>query len=152
MYKDFLFFLLFILFVTRLIYKIKLKPMKNFKHFQERALRYEAAKDYEKALEIRKQGLQLENLSNLERGDLFLSIGGAYLYLNNVEEATYYFDKAFKIAKHEKYPYDKQYEKIINTYVKAGKFNEAKNILDELIERQSYDKRFKKLEKLRGKI
>jgi pentatricopeptide repeat protein len=138
--------------ITWLIYKNYFKPMKKFKHIQERAMIYEMAKKYEMSLEIRKQGLQLENLSNLERGDLLLSIGGSYLNLNNIQEAIYYLDKAFQITKHEKYPYDKQFENIINTYVKAGKLNEAKELLDQLIERQSYDKRFKNLEKLRGKI
>ncbi len=126
--------------------------MKKFKHFRERALWYESRKKYEKALEIRKRGLELENLSNLERGDLLMGIGGTYLYLNNEAEAAKYFDKAFEVAEHENFPYDKQYEKVIKAYIDSGRSQDAKRILDELIARQSYDKRFKRLEKLKAEM
>ncbi len=141
----------FILLMIIIIYYIwkyynKRKPFKTFKQFRERALEYEMKGKYENALEIRNKALELNNLTNLERADLYLGIGEIHLSQKDYQKATEFFDLSFDIAINENFPYDKQYEKIIDAYLKAGRKNDAKIRLAELIERQRYDKRFKKLE------
>ena len=128
------------------------KKLVKFEHFHSEAFKAETRKEYEKALQIREEGLRLTNLNNLQRADLYVGNGGTYLYLNNYENATYCFDKAFGLTKQEKFPYDDQFIKIIECYVKANRKNDAIHLVEDLLKRQSYNKKFKKLEPVRDRL
>ncbi|KAB2328650.1 hypothetical protein F7731_24840 [Cytobacillus depressus] len=137
-----------------LIIKLK-RPKKKlikFEHFHREAFNADERKEYEKALQIREEGLKLITLNNLKRAELYFGNGGTYLYLNDYENATHYFDKAFELAKQEKIPYDDQYVKVIESYVKANRKNDALHLVEELLKRQSYNKKFKKLEPIRDRF
>ncbi|MGM0924755.1 MAG: hypothetical protein ACQEWW_26830 [Bacillota bacterium] len=128
------------------------KKLTKFAHFHSEAFNAEEKKEYEKALQIREEGLKLNTLNNLQRAELYFGNGGTYLYLNDYENATYYFDKAFEITKQEKFPYDDQYVKVIESYVKANRKNDAIHLVEDLLKRQSYNKKFKKLEPVRDRL
>lgn len=130
-------------------WKKRRRPMTEPKHYISRAIEHELEDDFETALEIRKAGLALSQLTDLERAELLVGIGRIYLEWNDPVEATHYFDQTFQVAERIEFPYDKQYEKIIAAYTAAGRYGDAKRLLDRLIERQYYDKRFKRLEKLK---
>ncbi|WP_240620212.1 tetratricopeptide repeat protein [Peribacillus acanthi] len=141
-------FLLIGLVIIRSVYKRK-RPLTKYKHFRDRAFDLEMKKKYHEAIEVKQKALELDTLTNLERADLNFNIGGTYLTLNDYEKAAPYFDKAFELAQTEKYPYDKQYEKVIDAYVRAGRREDAIALLDQLLERQSYDKGFRKLQSVK---
>ena len=128
------------------------EKLKKFEHFHSEAFNAEERKEYEKALQIREEGLKLTTLNNLQRAELYFGNGGTYLYLNDYENATYYFDKAFELTKHEKFPYDDQYLKVIESYVKANRKNDAIQLVEDLLKRQSYNRKFKKLEPVRDRL
>ncbi|WP_240338335.1 tetratricopeptide repeat protein [Peribacillus alkalitolerans] len=133
------------------VYKKK-RPLTKYKHFRDRAFDLEMKKNYHEAIEVKQQALQLNTLSNLERADLNFNIGGTYLTLGDYGKAASYFDMAFDLAKTEKYPYDKQYERVIDAYVQAGRKEDAIALVDQLLERQSYDKGFRKLKAVKEEL
>lgn len=70
--------------------------MKTFQQYEEHAKRLEVRREYDLAVVIRTQALNLENVSKQERAHLLLAIGGTYLYMNKQPEATKYFDAFLK--------------------------------------------------------
>ncbi|MEK4717409.1 hypothetical protein NST66_07520 [Priestia sp. FSL W8-0524] len=62
------------------------------------------------------------------------------------------FDKAFELVQEEKFPYDKQYIEVIDSYVKANRKEDALKLVESLLQRQSYHKKFRKLEPIREKL
>jgi tetratricopeptide (TPR) repeat protein len=112
-------------YIAWIIYNRYFRPLKTYKQFRERALRHEAAKRYDKALELKLLALQLDGLSDLERGDLLLGIGRTYQALCEWTQAAKYYDQAFHAAKDVKFPYNRQYIQIIEAYCKAGRRGDA---------------------------
>jgi len=142
------------LIVILIIFKIT-RPKKKrtkFKHFHNAAITAEMEKEYEKALEIRSEGLKLSTLNNEELASLYAGNGGTYLYLKDYNNATLCFDKAFELVQEEKFPYDEQYIEVIDSYVKANRKEDALELVESLLQRQSYHKKFKKLEPIREKL
>ncbi|MET3195219.1 hypothetical protein [Bacillus sp. OAE603] len=137
-----------------LILKTK-KPRKNltkFEHFHSEAFDAETRKEFEKAIQIRNEGLKLPTLNVLQRADLHVGNGGTYINIKDYKNATNCFDKAFELIKHEKVPYDKQYIEIIESYVKANRKEDAIKLVEELLDRQSYNKKFKRLQPVKDKL
>jgi len=137
-----------------IIFKIT-RPKKKrtkFKHFHNAAIITEMEKEYEKALEIRNEGLKLSTLNKEELASLYAGNGGTYLYLKDYNNATLCFDKAFELVQEEKFPYDEQYIEVIDSYVKANRKEDALKLVESLLQRQSYHKKFKKLEPIREKL
>ena len=142
------------LIVILIIFKIT-RPKKKrtkFKHFHNAAIIAEMEKEYEKALEIRNEGLKLSTLNNEELASLYAGNGGTYLYLKDYNNATLCFDKAFELVQEEKFPYDEQYIEVIDSYVKANRKEDALKLVESLLQRQSYHKKFKRLEPIREKL
>ncbi|WP_339995685.1 hypothetical protein [Priestia aryabhattai] len=142
------------LIVILIIFKIT-RPKKKrtkFKHFHNAAIIAEMEKEYEKALEIRNEGLKLSGLNNAERAGLHAGNGGTYLYLKDYNNASLCFDKAFELVQEEEFPYDEQYIEVIDSYVKANRKEDALKLVESLLQRQSYHKKFKKLEPIRKKL
>jgi tetratricopeptide (TPR) repeat protein len=142
------------MFIIWLILKTN-KPRKvltKFEHFHNEAFKAETRKEYEKALQIRIEGLKLITLTDLQRADLHVGNGGTYLSLNDYINATSCFDKAFELTKQEKFPYDEQYKKIIECYIKANRKEDAIILVEDLLKRQSYNKKFKRLQPVKDKL
>jgi len=128
------------------------KKRTKFKHFHNAAIIAEMDKEYEKALDIRNEGLKLPTLNNEEHASLYAGNGGTYLYLKDYNNATLCFDKAFELVQEEEFPYDEQYIEVIESYVKANRKEDALKLVESLLQRQSYDKKFKKLQPVREKL
>ncbi|MBW0933825.1 tetratricopeptide repeat protein [Priestia megaterium] len=128
------------------------KKRTKFKHFHNAAIIAETEKDYGKALEIRNEGLKLKGLNNAEHAGLYAGNGGTYLYLKDYNNASLCFDKAFELVQEEKFPYDEQFIEVIESYVKANRKEDALKLVESLLQRQSYHKKFKKLEPIREKL
>ncbi|MEE6450968.1 hypothetical protein RAH41_10380 [Gottfriedia acidiceleris] len=131
--------------LTLLKTKKSRKSLTKFEHFHTEALNCDERKDYEKALQIREEGLNLRSLTTLQRAELHVGNGGTYFFLKDYKNASISFDKAFELVKREKIPYDEQYKVMIECYVKANRKEDAIKLVDELLERQSYNKKFKRL-------
>ncbi|KQL42375.1 hypothetical protein AN960_01835 [Bacillus sp. FJAT-25509] len=142
------------LFIIVIILKIKKsrKKLTKFEHFHNEAFNYDERKEYEKALQVRTEGLNLQSLTDLQRAELLVGNGGTYSYLNDYKNATNSFDQAFELVKQEKIPYDEQYKVIIECYVKANRKEDAIKLVEELLERQSYNKKFKRLQPIKDQL
>jgi tetratricopeptide (TPR) repeat protein len=128
----------------------KPKPLKTYNDYQSKAAELLLAKKFDQAIEIKLQALELDGLTNLQKGDLLYGIGGIYLEHRDYQSATDFFDQAFEIVAEEKIPYDKRYAEVLDAYVLAGRKTDAENLLESLLKRQNYNKQFKKLEKYKA--
>ncbi|MED4588545.1 hypothetical protein [Priestia flexa] len=124
----------------------KKKPPTKFEHFHSKAYDLEEKGKLEEAISMRSEGIKNSALSPLERGDLHFGNAYTYVQMKRYKKATLCFDNAFEEARHEEFPYDKQYEQILEIYLKAGREQDALRIVEELIERSYYDKEFLSLE------
>ncbi|KZB91775.1 hypothetical protein A2U94_08695 [Bacillus sp. VT 712] len=70
---------------------------------------------------MRSEGIKNSALSPLERGDLHFGNVYTYVQMKRYKKATSCFDNAFEEARQEEFPYDKQYEQILEIYLKAGR-------------------------------
>jgi hypothetical protein len=139
-----LWLLLLILYGIYKFYKSR-RPLTKFDHFYEKAFELEEKKRYEDALDIRNQGIELHTLTNLERADLHLANGRMLLKLKQ-------YDASFKLAKYEEFPYSEGFDEVIEAYLYAGRKEDALIITNDMLKRQSYDQKFKKLESLKEKL
>ncbi|MGG1068725.1 hypothetical protein ABE178_02670 [Priestia megaterium] len=146
-----LWLLLLILYGIYKFYKSR-RPLTKFDHFYEKAFELEEKKRYEDALDIRNQGIELHTLTNLERANLHLANGRMLLKLKQYEKATKHYDASFKLAKYEEFPYSEGFDEVIETYLYAGRKEDALIITNDMLKRQSYDQKFKKLESLKEKL
>lgn len=136
------------LFIILLLLKTRKssKSFTKYEHFYNEAFNCDERKEYEKALQIREEGLKLPSLNDLQRAELHVGNGGTYSYLKDYKNASISFDRAFELVKQKKIPYDEQYKVIIDCYVKANRKEGAIKLVGELLERQSYNKKFKRLQ------
>ncbi|PET61162.1 hypothetical protein CN514_14070 [Bacillus sp. AFS001701] len=74
------------------------KSLTKFEHFYNEAFNCDERKQYEKALQIREEGLKLQSLTYLQRAELHVGNGGTYSYLKDYKNATNSFDKAFELV------------------------------------------------------
>ncbi len=79
--------LLLLIFIVYRIYKSK-RPLTKFGHFYDKSFYLEEKKEYEKALDLRKQALELDTLTNLERAELNLANARMYLRLEQYINCT----------------------------------------------------------------
>lgn len=135
--------------VVREIYKKFISPMKSIDDYHDRAYNYEFYfRNKKKAIEILKQAFNLKSINEIEKAGIFIRIAFLYYELKNYKVATQYFDQAFKILLKEKIYYVKDFNSIIKCYVYANQKQKALDLYNNLLERQSYDSRFKKLKKI----
>jgi len=146
-----LWLLLLILYGIYKFYKSR-RLLTKFDHFYEKAFELEEKKRYDDALEIRNQGIELHTLTDLERADLHLANGHILLKLKQYEQATKHYDASFKLAKYENFPYSEGFGEVIEAYFYAGRNEDALIITNDMLKRQSYDQKFKKLEPLKEKL
>ncbi|MFJ7755915.1 hypothetical protein ACQKGI_22000 [Peribacillus muralis] len=145
--------LLLLLLLIFIVYRIyKKRPLTKFSHFYDKAFYLEEKKEYEKALDLRKQALELDTLTNLERAELNLANGRMYLKLEQYKKATDYFDISFELAKEETFPYSKGIDEVVEAYLQANRKEDAIELVNKMLERQSYDKKFKKLQSIKEKL
>lgn len=143
--------LLLLIYIVYRIYKSK-RPLTKFGHFYDKSFYLEEKKEYEKALDLRKQALELDTLTNLERAELNLANARMYLRLKQYKKATDYFDISFELAKEEKFPYSKGFDEVVEAYLQANRKKDAVELVNKMLERQSYDKKFKKLQSIKEKL
>jgi tetratricopeptide (TPR) repeat protein len=144
--------LLLLIYIVYRIYKSK-RPLTKFGHFYDKSFYLEEKKEYEKALDLRKQALELDTLTNLERAELYLANARMYLRLKQYKKATDYFDISFELAKEEKFPYSKGFfDEVVEAYLQANRKKDAIELVNKMLERQSYDKKFKKLQSIKEKL
>lgn len=143
--------LLLLIYIVYRIYKSK-RPLTKFGHFYDKSFYLEEKKEYEKALDQRKQALELDTLTNLERAELYLANARMYLRLKQYKKATDYFDISLELAKEEKFPYSKGFDEVVEAYLQANRKKDAIELVNKMLERQSYDKKFKKLQSIKEKL
>ncbi|AOL35710.1 hypothetical protein BGM21_15110 [Geobacillus thermoleovorans] len=131
------------------MYKGFLKQPTSYNDYIDRATLYDAVLlNKNKAKDILKDALTLQSLSNIEKASINLEIGFIEFKQMEYESAVTYFDTAFELISQEKFLYNKKYIDVIKAYIYAHQKEKAIEIYNNLIARQSYDRRFGKLKKL----
>ena len=128
-----------------------IKPLNKYEDYVYRANTYENWFLRKKAIQVMDLATH-QNFSKEETSSGLIYLGLLYSSSEEYEKASDCFIKALELMKNEKFNYRGNFKKIIETFIKNGNQQKAQYWLDNLLQRQSYDKKFKKLDVLQGKI
>lgn len=128
-----------------------IKPLKKYEDYVYRANTYENWFLRKKAIRVMDLATQ-QNFSKEETSSGLIYLGLLYSSSKDYEKASDCFNKALELMENEKFKYSGNFKKIIETFIKNGNQQKAQYWLDNLLQRQSYDKKFKKLDVLQGRI
>lgn len=129
-----------------LVYKFYLKPVKTYENVVARGFfnRLIGMKGKEKQVYL--NALENISLSENERRDLMFIVGTWYANNNNCSKAIRYYEDDFQDF-NENFHYKKEFHKVIDSYIKCNEKEKAKEVLKFFLDRKSFDKNFKQLEK-----
>jgi hypothetical protein len=133
------------------IYRSFFKPLKRYEDYAFRARTYEFIFFRRKAIDVIHQALQ-QSFEKRERASALAYLGTLYSKIKEWHKASDYYHQALELMSDEQYKYNSNYEKVILTFIKAMETEKALYWLDHLLTRQSHDRRFKKLARLKDKI
>ena len=118
-----------------------MRLIKTYESYVRRANFYELFGLKRKAIEVMKE-ICNQPFSNLEIGSGYIYIGLLYKDLKDLTSASRYFESALNLCKHEQYPYNPNYKKIIECFVENEELEKALKWSNHLNERASYEKKF----------
>ncbi|MBW5448093.1 hypothetical protein GE107_18715 [Cohnella sp. CFH 77786] len=122
-----------------------LKPLRKYEDFVQRAVFYDLLFLRKKAINIMKKAISLP-FTHKEIASGHVYLGLLSLKTKDHLQALESFDTALEMVSEEKIYYNNNMKTIIETYMKYGDRKRGLYWLNHLLERQEYDKRFRKLE------
>jgi tetratricopeptide (TPR) repeat protein len=140
-----------LLMVLVIVYRVFFKPLKRYEDYAFRASYYDLIFFRRKAIDIIHYALQ-QPYKKRERASALIYLGTLYSKIKEWHKASDYNHQALELMLDEQFKYNNNYEKIIQTFIKAVETDKALYWLDNLLKRQSYDRRFIKLGYLKDKI
>ncbi|NBI28641.1 tetratricopeptide repeat protein [Chengkuizengella marina] len=125
------------------------KPIKKYEDYQFIAGIYNTLSEVEKAIQIMQEAVQNKQFSNEELGSGYIYLGFLYTDMEENSKASDYFHKGLNLMSDENFKYDGAFKEVIELFIKNNDNERAEFWLNNLLQRQSYDKKFKKLDVLR---
>ncbi|MED4531747.1 hypothetical protein ABET51_22390 [Metabacillus fastidiosus] len=122
--------------------------MKTYDSYVRRANFYELLGMKRKAIKVMKEAVD-RPFSKLEIGSGYIYIGLMYRKLRELNLANENFESALSFCKDEQYPYSPNFKIIIKSFVENDESEKALKWLNDLIERESYDRKFSKMKKMK---
>ncbi|WP_215490538.1 hypothetical protein [Ureibacillus sinduriensis] len=105
-----------------------------------------------KAIRILNFSTKQPNFSIEEKSSGFIYLGILYSKTKEFNLASDCYHQGLELMMHENFNYHDNFKKAIETFIKSEDFERANFWLNNLIQRQSYDKKFKKLAELEKKV
>ncbi|WP_308635874.1 hypothetical protein [Paenibacillus silvisoli] len=124
------------------------RPLRKYMHYVERAAAYESLFLRRRALETMKRAV-IQPFTDKEIASGLVYLGLLSLKMKNHRQALDYFDQSLDMIMEEPFPYSSNFGKIIKAFIRQGDKERAQYWLNQLLAKQSYDRRFKRLEKYR---
>jgi len=129
-----------------------IKPLKKYEDFVNRASTYENLLLRNKAIQIMTSAVKQQHFRKEEISSGYFYLGLLYSKTKEYKLASDRFHRCLELMKNEKFRYNSNLKKAIESFIKIGDKEKAMFWLNNLLERQSYDKKFKKLAKLKNNI
>ncbi|MFJ8235531.1 hypothetical protein ACIQ34_07255 [Ureibacillus sp. NPDC094379] len=105
-----------------------------------------------KAILILNLATKQPNFSKEEKSSGYIYLGILYSKTKEIKLASDCYHQGLELMIHENFNYHDNFRKAIETFIKIEDFERAKFWLNNLIQRQSYDKKFKNLAVLEKKV
>ncbi|MED4224967.1 hypothetical protein [Neobacillus cucumis] len=122
-----------------------IKPLRKYEDYFYRAYTYEQFFLRKKAIEIMNLAINQPKFSKGEISSGLIYLGMLYSKSKEYKLASNCYNQALEIMINENFKYSKNFKQIIEAFIKNEDYDRARFWLNNLIQRQSYDKRFKKL-------
>lgn len=129
-----------------------LKPLKTYEDYVYKANAYSHIFQKEKAIATMEQAAIHPQFSIEERSSGYIYLGIRYSKMLNYRKASDCYHKGFELMIDEPFSYRSPFKQAIEAFIKNGDDVRAKFWLNNLLERQSYDKNFRKLAALEKKL
>lgn len=125
-----------------------IRPLRKYEHYVERANSYELIFLRKKAIETMKDALK-QPFSKKEIASGLIYLGIMYEKMKELNQASDYYHQALELTSKEEFKYHRNFKKAIETFIRNREEQRALYWLNNLLERQRYDKRFVKLSVLK---
>lgn len=129
-----------------------LKPLKTYEDYVYKANSYYYIFLKQKAIETMEQAVVQPQFSVEERSSGYIFLGILHSKMKNYRIASDCYHLGFKLVMDKPFDYRSPFKQAIETFIKSGDEDRAKYWLSNLLERQSYDKNFRKLAVLQKKL
>lgn len=121
-----------------------IKPLKKYEDYVYRANTYESLFLRNKAIQVMNMAIQ-QQFSNEEKSSGLIYLGILYSNSKEYEKASDSYNQGLEKMKNENFSYSNNFKKAIETFMKNEDKERAEYWLNNLIDRQKYDRKFKKL-------
>lgn len=125
-----------------------IRPLRKYVHYVDKANFYDSLLLRKKAIETMKNAIN-QPFTIKERASCLWYLGILNLKMKEFKLASEYFHQSLELVSNEQIKYRSNFKVAIETFIKNGEKQRALFWLDNLLERQSYDKRFSKLSYLK---
>ncbi|GEM_PF-1155230 len=129
-----------------------IKPLRKYEDYVYRANAYELLFMRKKAIRILNLSTKQPNFSKEEKSSGFIYLGILYSKTKEFNLASDCFHQGLELMVYVNFNYHDNFKKAIETFIKSEDFERANFWLNNLIQRQSYDYKFKKLGELEKKV
>ncbi|KAB2331704.1 hypothetical protein [Bacillus mesophilum] len=129
-----------------------IKPLKKYEDFVYRAHTYDSLFLRNKAIQIMNSAINQPKFNIEEKSSGLIYLGMLYTKAKQYKLASDCYNQGLEIMINENFKYSNNFKHAIETFIKNKDFERAKFWLNNLIQRESYDEKFKKLAVLEKKI
>ena len=131
---------------------ISLLKLKKYDDYVYRAVIFDDLFQTNKAIQVMESAVRNEKFNKKEIASGYIFLGILYSKIKDYGKASDCYHQGLELVIDEKIFYSSNFKKAIETFVKNGDIEKAKFWLDHLLERQSYDRKFRRLVKLKAKL
>ncbi|WP_419887674.1 tetratricopeptide repeat protein [Neobacillus niacini] len=124
---------------------ISLFRLKKYDDYVYRAVIYEDLFLRKKAIQTMESAVKNQRFNIKEIASGYFYLGELYSKMRDYGKASHCYQQGLELSKDEKFFYSSNLKKAIETFVKNKDIEIANFWLNNLLQRQSYDKKFKKL-------
>lgn len=124
-----------------------IKPLKRYEDYVYRANTYETYLLRRKAIQTMEQAV-LQSFSKEELSSGFIYLGILYSKIKNYSKASECYHRGLELMINDDFKYSSNFKQAIITFIKSHDKERAEFWLNNLLQRQNYDKKFLKLSKL----
>jgi tetratricopeptide (TPR) repeat protein len=133
-------------------YKVFVRKPTTYKHYKDLVSTYDRWFRKRKSIEVLESVLKMPNELGLDEDEVSLirfDLAGRYVKVKDYERAAKLYDEVFDVMQRDGKPwrYTPYYLTALQVFLHLGQRKHAKEIYADLLNRQSYDPRFKKIQK-----
>ncbi|PUB09988.1 hypothetical protein [Paenisporosarcina sp. OV554] len=128
-----------------------IKPLKKYEDYFYRANTYENLFLIKKAIQIMDTAIKQE-FTKEEKSSGYIYLGILYSKTKEFSKASNCYNQGLDMMRDENFKYSSNFKKAIKIFIINKDEERAKFWLNNLLQRQSYDKKFKKLTDLKSKV